>query len=216
MRSRFPAGLFVFVVAVVVIAIGMRFRWPHEFDRVKNVQTVTGERSEIYVRLLIQYPKPPIAEEEYRMQDVEGVSTFDYRIRGYNGRQITITAPAAKVYDVSFFFGALVEDGIWELTNKEPRPDADATYTVYVKQYADFKHGDRTITFTNPKYWATTAGRQYNIDLSKQQPRDLLKLQSSSLADPRYLKIVDDFRQFGPAIFRQHILSAQARVRAGE
>ena len=42
--------------------------------------------SELYARhARFAIAKPPIYEEEYRMSDVEGVSTFDYRIRGYNG-----------------------------------------------------------------------------------------------------------------------------------
>ena len=67
--------------------------------------------------------------------------SFVYRIRGYRGHEITVTAPAARVYDVSFFFGRLVQDGVWQLVDKPPLPDADARYTVYVKQLADYQHG---------------------------------------------------------------------------
>ena len=92
--------------------------------------------------MIVRYAKPPIFEEEYRMSDVEGVSTFHYRIRGYKGHEITVSAPPARVYDVSFFFGRLGQDGIWQLVNKAPLPDADARYTIYVKQLADYQHGD--------------------------------------------------------------------------
>ncbi len=69
--------------------------------------------------------------------------------------------------------------------------------------------------FTDPHYWATTAGHQYEIQLSKNSPTpDLTKLKSTSLADPRYLNIVQAFRNFGPPSFRQKIAQAQALVRS--
>ena len=169
--------------------------------------------SALYARMTIRYANPPIYEEDYDMQDVEGVSTFQYRIRSYGCRQITIKAPAAKVTDVSFFFGKLDQDGIWQLTNKAPLKDATTFYTVYVKQLADYKQGERTVTFTDPHYWAVTAGRQFTIDLSKQNPSDLLKMQSTQVADPRYEQIVKDFREFGPDEFRTNVATAQQRAR---
>jgi hypothetical protein len=147
------------------------------------------------------------------MSDVEGVSRFEYEIRGYNGHQITVIAPAARVYDVSFFFGRLTQDGIWQLVNRPSRPGATATYTVYVKQLADYQQGQRTVTFTNPEYWATKAGRQFSIDLSKGVPKDLLHLQSTQATDPRYEQIVKDFRDFGPDEFRHNVAVARARIR---
>jgi len=116
---------------------------------------------------------------------------------------------------VSFFFGKLVQDGVWDLMDKPPRGNTDAHYTVYVKQLADFKQGDRTITFTDPHYWATTAGRQYTIDLRKTNPNDLLKLSSTQLADPHYQEIVNDFRAFGPPAFRAKVAQVRAAFEAG-
>jgi hypothetical protein len=216
MRRRIPV-LEIFIVAVV--AVMLYFGWRHygagEFARFGPVIHAQKAPSALYARMLVRYSKPPIYEEEYRMQDVEGVSTFDYRIRGYDGRQITVTAPAAKVYDVSFFFGSLGEDGVWQLTSKPPRPNANAHYTVYVKQLADYKEGQRTITFTSPEYWAKLKGHRIDIDLSKQNPNDLYGLQSKPIADKRYQAIVDDFRTFGPPEFRRNVAAAQARIRAG-
>jgi hypothetical protein len=82
-----------------------------------------------------------------------------------------------------------------------------------VKQLADYQQGQRTVTFTDPKYWATKAVRQYSIDLSKGVPKDLVHLQGTQLADPRYEQIVDDFRNFGPDEFRHNVAAAQARIR---
>lgn len=85
-----------------------------------EVSHVGKAPSELYARLLIRYDKPPLYDEEYRMQDVEGVSSFTYRVRGYNGRQITVTAPPAAVYDVSFFFQRLDQIGVWQIVDKPP------------------------------------------------------------------------------------------------
>lgn len=206
-RRIVPLAILAFAIFMAIT--GYLIYWRGETGRVKEVAKIHQAKSEIYTRLLIRYDKPPVYEEEYRMQDVEGKSTFTYRIRSYAGKQISITAPPAAMYDVSFFYGALDQDGVWQIVNQPPRGNTDIHYTVYVKQVVDFKQGERTITFTDPKYWATTAGRQYNIDLSKNAPKDLLKMSSTSLADPRYLKIVTDFRTFGPRSFRDRIAAAQ-------
>jgi hypothetical protein len=213
---RFPFGWAILILSVITVVVAFRVHWSDELSRMGNVRQLSKAPSQIYAHMLVHYDKPPIYEEEYRMKDIEGVSSFQYRIRGYNGRQITITAQPREVYDVSFFFGSLGEDGVWQLMNQPPRGNTDVHYTIYVKQLADFQQGDRTITFTDPRYWATAAGRQYQIDLSKQNPNDLLKLSSTQLANPHYEAVVRDFRDFGPPTFRQKIAAAQATIRAGK
>jgi hypothetical protein len=212
---RFPIVEIIVVIFAIVLGI---VGWQVDSYRYHLQPGIHAQKapSALYARLTIRYAKPPIYEEAYDMQDVEGISTFQYRIRSYNCREITIKAPASKITDVSFFFGKLDQDGIWQLTDKAPLPNAAATYIVYVKQLADYKQGERTVTFTDPHYWAVTAGRQYQIDLSKQNPNDLLKMQSSTLADPRYEQIVADFRQFGPDEFRANVAAAQARARSAK
>ena len=202
---------FIVAFAVIMAILGwFVYHGRNEFSRLASVGHVKASPSQIYVRMLVHYDKPPIYEEEYRMQDVEGLSTFDYRIRTYDGKQVTITAPPHAMYDVSYFFGKIDQLGVWQIVNQPPRGDTNAHYTIYVKQLADYKQGDRTITFTDPHYWATTAGRQFQINLAKNNPKDLLKMQSSSLADPRYAEIVDEFRKFGPPAFRERVAKARA------
>jgi hypothetical protein len=212
--SIVPLAIFVFVAVMTIVGIRLYASRP-ELTSLSAVDKIKNQPSALYARLLIHYAKPPIYEEEYDMQDVNGASTFSYRIRSYNGKQITIRPPqAAAITDVSFFFGELVQDGVWDLMDKPPRGNTDARYTVYVKQAADFKQGDRTIIFTDPHYWATTAGRQYTIDLRKNSPNDLLKLSSTQLADPRYQQVVNDFRAFGPPAFRAKIASVRASIQS--
>jgi hypothetical protein len=210
---RFPIEILIIVLSVVMLALGWRIYGAGEMGRFGPAIHAQKAPSVLQARMIVRYPKPPIYEEEYRMSDVEGVSTFVYRIRGYKGHEITVSAPPARVYDVSFFFGKLDQDGIWQLVNRPPLPDADAHYAVYVRQLADYQGGERTVTFTNPQYWATKAGRQFEIDLSKGVPKDLLRIESTQVVDPRYQEIVKDFREFGPDEFRHNVAAAQARVR---
>jgi hypothetical protein len=210
---RFPIEILIVVLAIVMLALGWRIYGAGEMGRFGPAIHAQKAPSELYARMLVRYPKPPIAQEEYRMSDIEGVSTFSYRIRGYKGHQITVTAPPARVYDVSFFVGRLDQDGFWQLVNRQPLPEPDAYYTIYVKQLADYQRGERTVTFTNPQYWATKAGRQFEIDLSKGVPSDLLHISSTQVVDPRYEQIVTDFRNFGPDEFRHNVGVAQARIR---
>jgi hypothetical protein len=210
---RFPIEIFIVFVCVVMLILGWRIYGAGEMGRFAPAIHAQRAPSRLYAKLTIRYPKPPIHEEEYRMSDVEGVSRFEYTVRGSAGHEITVTAPAARVYDVSFFFGRLTQDGVWQLVDKPPLPNADARYTVYVKQLADYKQGERTVNFTNPHYWATKTGRQFSIDLSKGIPRDLVHMQSTQVADPRYEQIVKDFRDFGPDEFRHNIAAAQSRIR---
>jgi hypothetical protein len=210
---RFPIGILIIVISAVMLILGWRIYGAGEMGRFGPAIHAQKAPSALYARMTVRYVKPPIYQEEYRMSDVEGISTFLYRIRGTNGHEITVTAPPARVYDVSFFFGRLTQDGIWQLVNREPLPNADAHYTIFVRQVVDYQHGERTVTFTNPEHWATTTSRQVQIDLSKGVPSDLLHVQSSQVADPRYLQIVNDFRNFGPDEFRQNVAGAQARIR---
>ncbi|MGA2760043.1 MAG: hypothetical protein ABSF08_06980 [Candidatus Cybelea sp.] len=210
---RFPIEIVIVALCVVFLILGWRIYGAGEMGRFAPAIHAQKAPSELYARLTIHYAKPPVDTEEYRTSDVEGVSSFQYSIRGYDGRQITVNAPPARVYDVSFFFGRLVQDGVWDLVDKPSLPNANAHYTVWVKQLADYQHGQRTVTFTDPQYWATKSGREYSIDLSKGVPRDLLHVSSTEVADPRYDQIVKDFRDFGPDVFRHNVAAAQERIR---
>ncbi|MGA8534528.1 MAG: hypothetical protein WB615_10510 [Candidatus Tumulicola sp.] len=207
--------IFIVVLTAIFLVIGWKvYGGLHPVAGLGHAQKAP---SQLYARMSIRYTKPPLFEEEYRMQDIEGISTFEYRVRSYNCKEISVKAPPGKVHDVSFFFGGLDQDGIWQMVNLPPLADTDAHYTVYVKQLADFKQGERTVTFTDPKYWAARSPhRQFRLDLSNQKASDLLRMQSQVTGDPRYEKIVEDFRTFGPDEFRKNVAAAQARARTSE
>jgi len=227
MRRHVPFGWFILILSLVTLG-WIYFKYiPIEGAKLEQVVALKCP-SDIALRLTLDYDHPPIYQEEYLMNDVDGLSTSSYRIRGYAGKQIKIAAPASKTYDVSFLFGLVVQDGIWDLMDRAPRGNTSVHYTLYVRQKALItvtdaagatktvcKTGDRTITFTDPHYLATAAGRQYQIDLGKGSPKspvDLLKMQSSTVADPHYEKIVNDIRAFGPDSFRAKIAAARATI----
>jgi hypothetical protein len=212
-RDWFSIGIFVF--AVVFFVAGLVFiRWP-DFQHKAEVSRVLNRPSVLDLRLTMQFDKPPIYQEQYTFRNDNGISTALYRVQGYSGKVVTIELPPDKTFAVTFLFQKVVMDGIWKLTNKPPIGNTSVHYTLYIHQVADGKQGSRTITFTDPSYWAVTAGRQYEMHLSKSGPiPDLLKLKSTSEADPRFVAIVRDIRTFGPPTFRSKVVQATAMVRA--
>lgn len=210
-------GTAIFIFCVVFIVLGTIFiKWP-DFQHKSEVSRVRNSASVLELSLKIKYDKPPIYLEQYSMRNDNGVSTAQYKIQGFSGKVVTVTLPPDKTYTVTFFFEQVVQDGIWKLMNKPAAGNTDAVYTLHIHQVADKEQGSRTIVFTDPHYWATTAGRQYHIQLSPNSPTpDLTKLQSTTLADPRYLQIVTAFRNFGSDSFRAKVQQAQALVRASK
>ncbi len=215
MRRNNWFGTAIFVFAVLFIIGGLFLKWP-DFAHKQQVERVLHGQSVLDVGMTIKYSKPPIYLEQWTMRDDNGVSTAQYRVQGYSGKLVTITLPKQKTYDVSFFFQQVVLEGIWDLTNRPAAGDTNAIYTLYIHQVADQKQGSRTIVFTDPHYWATTAGRQYTIELNPHSPtpQDLTKLNSTTLADPRYETIVQEFRKFGTPSFRAQVAQARKLVAA--
>ena len=209
MRRNNWFGTALFVFCVLFIAVGLIFvKWP-DFQHKNEVDRVLHSASILEVSLSVQYAKPPIYRETYAMRDDNGVSNAQYQARSFTGKIVTLKLLPEKTYAVSFFFQELVQDGIWDLTSKPPR-GTNITYTLHVHQVAGAKQGSRTITFTDPAYWALEAGRQFHIVLNPHKAvPDLTTLKGTSLADPRYLKIVQAFRDFGPPEFRARVARAR-------
>ncbi|MDQ6825602.1 MAG: hypothetical protein M3Z14_00150 [Candidatus Eremiobacteraeota bacterium] len=206
----------IFLGAVVAIAIGWRIFFGTESTRYRQAQKVAASHSVIDLRMLVSYDTGRLRDEEYRLRDIDGNSMVQYRATGANGKTYTIISPPSRGYTVSFFFDQVVQDGIWQIENKPERGDASAHYTVSISQVAQNERGSRKVTFTDPHYWAVTAGRQFRIHLDPRKPTpDLLKLASTSVADPRYQKIVSDFRSAGSPSFRRKVKEVQAKSRMG-
>ena len=205
------------VTVIVAIAIAWKMYAGVESSRSAVARRVLAQRSEIRLSLAIEHRTGKIEREEYRIADIDGVSSAEYRVRARSGTLVRVQAPARKTReydsDVAFFFGKVVQDGIWELGNRPARGDTSKRYTVWVYQLVEGKAGSRRYSFTDPHYWATTGGHQFHLTLDKHKPLpDLLKMQSTTLVEPRYGKIVADFESFGSPAFRQAIVAQRARL----
>ena len=214
-RNPIPILILVLSIAGLLAAYAMFSR--SIVPRYAGARKVLSRPSDIRLSLTLRHDRGPIVEEDYAMRDTDGVSASSYRAVGRNGTAITVEERPRVSLDaanVAFLFGRVVQDGIWELTNRPPRGDASTHYTVHVYQLIDDQHGSRDYTFTDPHYWATTGGHQFHITLAKNKPvPDLLTMSSTVLVEPRYEALVEDFRSFGPDSFRAK--AAQARARLG-
>ncbi len=201
------------LVAVVLAAVGGWLLFAKsEHDRYVSVKRVLQSRSEIHLAYSVDHADGPIARELWTMDNVNGHSTAAYAVTDRKGTTAKFDEPIAG-YDVTFLFDKLVQDGIWELHTRPAHGKSRDVHNVTIAQVADTQSGDHHFAFTDPRYIATTAGRQYRIHLDRNKPvPDLLSLESTSTADPRYQKIVDDFEQFGPSNFKKTVLAAREKL----
>jgi hypothetical protein len=212
---RFPINAFIAILALVFLITGWQLYARNEAERFDAVKAVRNSNSYIKLTLHVVYAQGPIATEDYRLVDDNGKSRASYAVGDRKGTTATFDE-AIRGYDVTFAFDKLVQDGIWELNTKHPRTLADTKYTVTIEQTAQGQSGHRTFSFTDPHYWAVAAGRQYHIRLDRDKPvpsqGDLLRLDSTAVAEPRYEKIVEDFASFGSPAFHRTVASARAKL----
>lgn len=212
---RFPIGLAIAVFVIIAFAI-ITWKvplWPAN-EGPQSVARLQNCPTHILAQLTIHYDNPPLFLEEYTMRDDNGSSTYQYVVRSYAGREITVRAPPHATYDVSFFFGKLItDDGAWELADAPPVGNNAVHYAVTTRRDEMCHIDARTVTFTDPKFWATTKLREYEIHLSPTGPiPKIFGGQGIVYRDPRYLEIVDDFRSFGPNAFRSAVAKARAEL----
>jgi len=210
---RFPTTLVIVILALVGVVFGWRFFFPAESQRYQAVKTVRNQQSELHFSEVITHEKGPIAREEWRLDNDNGKSTAGYIAQNRAGSRIAKFSEPIQGYDVTFAFEKLVQDGIWELQTRPLKGKTDDVYSVSVAQVAGNRSGKHRFVFADPHYLATTAGRQYNIHLDKNKPvPDLVTLQSTSTADARYQKVVDDFASFGPPRFKKTVAAAREKL----
>lgn len=214
--SRSIIPIFIAVASILCLILGWRVFGRDAIERYQRVALLEKQPSEITLSMTVRYARGAIAQEEYRMADLNGLSAVSYRAAGRSGTIVRIEGLPYASYDVSSFFGQAVQDGIWELPDAPPRGDTFVRYSITVAQTVDGRHGTHTMRFTDPHYWATTAGRSYRIRLEKDKPvPDLLFLRSVSVAQPRYQRLVDDFRMFGSDAFHAKVADARKRAEDG-
>jgi hypothetical protein len=210
-RIRVPVGVIIFFFIVIAIVLISRIVPPLQYS---NALHVRNAPTYVFASLTIKYLHPPIYQEQYVMRDDNGVSSFKYIVRGTR-RQITVSAAPHVAYDVSFFFGKLATDGVWQLSNLPDEGNTSVHYTVFVRQTEAFHTAANSATFTDPMYWATRAGHYYHLHLNPKGPLpNVFTLHGTPLRDRHYLQIVDDFRTFGSGAF--HVAISRAKTEAAK
>ena len=210
MRRSFIAPI-IFFVSIAAFVVGWQVYAKDEAARFAAVHQVRMQRSVLGLRYEVSSTRGPYARELYTMDDVDGKSRVSYAVTNSKGTTASFNLPV-NGYDVSFLFQKLVLDGVWEVHNEPPRGDLSKVFRVTVTQTADTKSGSRTVGFTDPHYWAVNGGREYSIKLSKDKAVDLLHMTSTSMAEPRFEKIVADFAAFSPAGLRASVAAARAKL----
>lgn len=218
-RPRNPIPPLIALIALAGLVIVYQFFQAAVLPRYKASRAVLQSKSEVRLSLIVKHDRGPIVEEEYTMADLDGVSSSRYRVVGRNNLQVAIDERPRETTEygpnVAYFFEQTVADGIWELQTHPPRGDTSVHYTIDVYQLVNGAHGSRHIVFTDPHYWATTGGHQFTIHLDKHKPiPDLVNLTSTALVEPRYEKVIADFRAFGPDSFREKVTAARLRLGA--
>ncbi len=218
-RPRNPIPPLIALITLAGLVIVYQFFQAAVLPRYKASRAVLQSKSEVRLSLFVKHDRGPIVEEEYTMVDLDGVSSSRYRVVGRNNLQVAIDERPRETTEygpnVAYFFEQTVADGIWELQTHPPRGDTSVHYTIDVYQLVNGAHGSRHIVFTDPHYWATTGGHQFTIHLDKHKPiPDLVNLTSTALVEPRYEKVIADFRAFGPDSFREKVTAARLRLGA--
>ena len=216
---RNPIPILITIAGLVAVGAAWWVFQTTALSRYHGASQVLASRSELKLQMTVRHATGKIAEEDYAMSDIDGISRSRYRAVGRDGLSITIDEKPSETVqagpNVAYFFQEVVQDGIWDLQSKPPRGDGRTTYEIDVYQLSGDQHGSRSVRFTDPHYWATTGGHQFHLTLAKDKPLpNLLSMTSTTLVEPRYEKIVEDFRSFGPQSFRDKVAAAQMRLEA--
>jgi hypothetical protein len=211
---RFPVTLLILAAVLVAGVGGWLLFAQQEHDRFVAVDRINHSRSEFTLEYTVSHTSGPIAREVWSMKNIDGHSTASYAAVDRHGTKARFDEPVAG-YDVTFLFEKLIQDGIWNLETRPFRGSSETLHVVKISQVADKASGSHRFLFSDARYIATEAGREYHIHLDPHKPvPDLVNLESTSTADPRYQKIVEDFEQFGSPSFKRTIAEARAKLRS--
>lgn len=210
-----PVTLLIVAAAIVAVAGGWLLFAKSEHDRFVAVDRVRHSRSEFRISYTLEHTRGPIAQETWSVRNLDGASSAAYAATDRHGTKATFDEQVTD-FSVTFLFDKLVQDGIWELTSRPYRGSNELLHVVEISQVADTASGSHRFLFSDAAYIATEAGREYHIHLDPHRPvPDLVNLQSTSTADPRYEKIVEDFAAFGSPRFKRTVAAARAKLLKG-
>jgi hypothetical protein len=196
-RSWMVIAIFVILAAAGYIFFLKPFiKQEPQLDKVLNANSTWAVTMQVYKQT------GPISAETYRITNNNGVVHMFFSASNKDGS-------VTKQFDVplagptgTFLFEQLRADGIWDLDDKAIRPHSTEQYVIEVDQTLGDEGGSHAFSFSDPKYWATTNAQEMQLRLpaKSMQQYNLSQIVSArhSLRDPRYLKIVDEIRSFGP------------------
>jgi hypothetical protein len=210
-----PVTLLILVAAVVAVAGAWLLFAKSEHDRFVAVDRVRHSRSEFHITYILEHTNGPLASETWHFNNVDGASNVVYAVADRRGDKASFSEPIGD-FSVTFLFQKLVADGIWDLTTRPFRGSSALLHVVEIEQVADTASGSHRFQFSDAHYLATEAGREYRIHLDPNKPvPNLVDLQSTSTADPRYERIAADIEGFGSARFKRTIAAARAKLLKG-
>jgi hypothetical protein len=213
---RHVVPVLIAIASIVAVVVGWRIYAADEAARYVAMQRVLHAPSIIKLRYRVAYQRGEVAFEEYDIRNIDGKAHVDYSAQNRRGDKASFSQDVPG-FDVSVLFESLVRDGVWELPSVKPAGNTEIAYAVGVEQTTENASGKHAFTFTDPEYWKSRAGRLYHIDLAKSKvpsQDDLLKMQSTQIAQPGFAKVVTDFNAFAPPNLRKTIVAAKAKLRA--
>lgn len=204
----------VIAIFVAFAAAGYVFFLKPYMKQVPEVDQVLNARSTWDVTMQRYMLTGPIGSETYRISNDNGATSMFYSATNRDGTltkqfNVPLSGPSA-----TFLYEQLRSDGIWELDDKPIRPKPKEEYVVEVSQTLGNQGGSRAFGFSDPQYWATTKAEEFQLRMPAKSMKKLnlssVGSAGRSLRDPRYLKIVDEIRNFGPP----SVLQAENLIRA--
>lgn len=207
-------AILLFVILVGGATVSYLFFFKPFMQEQPKVQGVISANSTWSVTMQEYEMHGLISAETFRISNNNGATTMFYAATNRAGTVTKeFTAPLVGPAG-TFLFEELRADGIWELEDKPVRPHPYDEYIIEVDQTLGDEGGTRSFGFSDPVYWATTRGQEYQLKLPPKGPignnANTLGIAGRSLKDPRYWKIVHLIRSFGPT----SVLAAEKKIRA--
>jgi hypothetical protein len=214
MRESTRALLLFGVMIVAGILTYVYFFHPFMAEQ-PQVEHVINENSTWSVTMQEYLTRGPLAAETFRISNDNGKTTMFYSATNRAGTVTKeFTAPIVGPSG-TFLFEDLRANGLWELDDRAVRPDPVDEYVIEVDQTLGDQGGTHSFSFSDPAYWATTHSQEFNLHLPAKGPISGSKgatmgVAGRSLREPRYFKIVQEIRSFGPP----SITAAQVKIRS--
>lgn len=180
-----------------------------------QVEHVINENSVWSVTMQEYLMHGPLSAETYRISNDNGKTTIFYSATNRAGTVTKeFTAPLVGPSG-TFLFEDLRANGLWELDDRPVRPNPVDEYVIEVDQTLGDEGGTHSFSFSDPAFWATTHSQEFNLHLPAKGPISgvngaTMGVAGRSLREPRYFKIVQEIRAFGPP----SIAAAQVKIRS--